>query len=488
MMMMMMNMWWKWKACSNSILLLLLMLIMLLAMIDGGCGMKLELIHRNSPNNNETSTSLVERITQLYERDMVRQQHMIYRRLRHTHSHSTRRKDRETATSIAMRIRSAADYGRGEYFVRVKVGTPGQNFRLFVDTGSDLTWTKCRYHCKTTNCKSLPVRLVQGEGRLINNKRVFRADFSSTFNTIPCSSPMCKIGLSHFFSLATCRNPTDPCFYDYGYMEGSRIIGFFANETVSVNLTNGRKEKLQNVLVGCTESMEGDFRAADGVLGLGFSKYSFTAHLVEEFGAKFSYCLVDHLSPRNVSSYLLFGHVIVGTKLLSNKQYTKLILANELGSLYGVSVSDISIGGVLLKIPSQVWDVNVGGGTVLDSGTSLTYLSAQAYDLVMAALLKSVSKFQRLSVDGVPFEYCFNSTGFDESLVPRLRVHFTDGARFEPPVKSYIIDVAMETKCLGFVSSEWPAPSVIGNIMQQNHLWEFDLEQSTLGFAPSTCT
>lgn len=266
-------------------------------------------------------------------------------------------------------------------------------------------------------------------------------------------------------------------------------MGFFANETVSVNLTNGRKEKLQNVLIGCTESIiEGDFRAADGVLGLGFSKYSFTAHIVEEFGAKFSYCLVDHLSPRNVSNYLLFGHDRVGTELLSNKQYTKLVLGDELGLLYGVSVFDISIGGVLLKTPSQVWDVKLGGGTVLDSGTSLTYLTVQAYDLVMAALFKSVSKFQRMSLDGVPFEYCFNSTGFDESLVPRLGVHFTDGARFEPPVKSYIIDVAMELKCLGFVSLEWPAASIIGNIMQQNHLWEFDLDQTTLGFAPSTCS
>lgn len=217
--MMMMNMRCKGKPCSMIVLLLILMLM---AVIDGCCGVKLELIHRNSPihaGKQRVPNNLVQRIKELHERDMVRHHHMIYQRLRRSHTANTRRKDRETA-SIAMRIRSAADFGRGEYFVRVKLGTPGQNFRLFVDTGSDLTWTKCRYHCKTTNCKLLHKGKEGGGGgggggRLVDNKRVFRADYSSSFNTIPCSSPMCKVGLANLFSLTTCRNPADPCFYDY---------------------------------------------------------------------------------------------------------------------------------------------------------------------------------------------------------------------------------------------------------------------------------
>lgn len=275
-------------------------------------------------------------------------------------------------------------------------------------------------------------------------------------------------------------------------MQGSAAIGFFANETISVGLTNGEKGKLHNVLIGCTKSVEdvGGVRGADGILGLGYGDYTFTTNAAAEFGTKFSYCLVDHLSHENVSNYLIFGDNNGSENTSSSsKQYTKLVLGGKLRSFYGLNVLGISIGGILLKIPSFVWDENRGGGTILDSGSSLTYLALPAYEPVMDALEKSISKYERFPVDqGGPFEYCFNSTGFDEALVPRLAIHFEDGARFEPPVKSYIIDVADQEKCIGFVPVIWPANSIIGNIMQQNHLWEFDLVGRTLGFAPSSCT
>lgn len=275
------------------------------------------------------------------------------------------------------------------------------------------------------------------------------------------------------------------------YLQGSSAIGFFANETVSVCLTNGKKGKVENVLIGCTKSVENveGIKGADGILGLGYGNHSFTKRAAAEFGGKFSYCLVDHLSPENVTNYLSFGddHESEST-LWSSKRYTKLVLGAKLHSFYGVNVLAISAGGILLKIPSFVWDENLGGGTILDSGSSLTYLATPAYDAVMDALEKSVSKYERLTLEGGPFEYCFNSTGFDEAAVPRLAIHFEDGARFEPPVKSYIIDVADQQKCLGFVPLIWPANSVIGNIMQQNHFWEFDLAGRKLGFAPSSCS
>ena len=271
-------------------------------------------------------------------------------------------------------------------------------------------------------------------------------------------------------------------------MDRSAALGFFAKDTISVGLTNGRKMMLENVLIGCTESAQGSaFKGADGALGLGNSKYSFATKTAEKFGGKFSYCLVDHLSPKNISNYLIFGGNRNKQKLLGNVRYTKLLL-NVIPLFYAVNVMGISIGDLMLRIPFEVWDANVGGGTILDSGTSLTYLAEPAYKPVMNALEMSISKYERLLSDIKPFEYCFNSTGFDESLVPRLVFHFADGARFEPPVKSYIIDFAPQVKCLGFQLVSWPGTSIIGNIMQQNHLWEFDLVQSIVGFAPSSCT
>ena len=272
------------------------------------------------------------------------------------------------------------------------------------------------------------------------------------------------------------------------YSDGSTAQGFFANESVTVRSRRGRKMRLHDVLIGCSESFQGQsFQAADGVMGLGYSKFSFAIKAAEKFGGKFSYCLVDHLSHKNVSNYLTFGSSRSKEALSNNMTYTELVLGMA-STFYAVNVMGISIGSEMLRIPFEVWDVKGAGGTILDSGSSLTFLTEPAYQPVMAALRVSLLKFRKVEMEIGPLEYCFNSTGFEENLVPRLAFHFVDGAKFEPPVKSYVISAADGVRCLGFVSVAWPGTSVIGNIMQQNHLWEFDLHRNKLGFAPSTCT
>lgn len=273
------------------------------------------------------------------------------------------------------------------------------------------------------------------------------------------------------------------------YADGSSAKGFFGTDSITVGLTNGKQGKLNNLTIGCTKSMLNGVNFNEetgGILGLGFAKDSFIDKAANKYGAKFSYCLVDHLSHRSVSSNLTIGghH---NAKLLGEIRRTELILFPP---FYGVNVVGISIGGQMLKIPPQVWDFNSQGGTLIDSGTTLTSLLLPAYEAVFEALTKSLTKVKRVTgEDFDALEFCFDAEGFDDSVVPRLVFHFAGGARFEPPVKSYIIDVAPLVKCIGIVPIDGiGGASVIGNIMQQNHLWEFDLSTNTVGFAPSTCT
>ncbi|KAM6552130.1 hypothetical protein CsatB_001938 [Cannabis sativa] len=392
---------------------------------------RFELIHRNSPKLcghdghnvflGEKPKTQMENLKQFHQRDVSRRAILL-----------------ETSSSVKLPINSGSDYGTGEYFVHVTIGTPGQRFVLVADTGSELTWMNCRYK--------------NYEPKKKGKEPIFKAD---------------------------------------EYLQGSAALGFFGNETISVDLTNGKKKTLNNVLIGCTQTIkdeQGIFKGAHGVLGLGNGKHTFTSKAAQDFGSKFSYCLVDHLSSQNLTNYIVFGSTRPKTALSSRVQRTPLVLGGALGPLYGVNIVGISVGGQVVNIPPAVWDVNRGGGTVLDSGTSLTFLAEPAYKPVTAAFSKYMSKLQRLPDDGGPFEFCYNSTRFQDSLVPSLKIKLANGAVFEPPMKSYILDVAPETRCLGFVSASWPGTSIIGNIMQQNHLWEFDLGKSLLSFAPSTCT
>ncbi|KAL5989895.1 hypothetical protein ACLOJK_010790 [Asimina triloba] len=222
----------------------------------------------------------------------------------------------------------------------------------------------------------------------------------------------------------------------------------------------------------------------DGILGLGRGGHSFSDISLRHFDGKFSYCLVDHLSASEVKNYLIFGPAPASD---SSMTYATLV-ANELNvPLYGVQVTGISVGGVMLDIPPMVWNLESRGRTILDSGTSLTMLPTPAYRPVVGALMDSLKGFQRAQDEDL--EFCFYvDKGFKEDSMPKLVWHFADSVKFEPPVKSYIIIGNFHnTNCLGFMEIPWPGVSIIGNIMQQEHLWEFDYNTGRVGFRPTTC-
>lgn len=422
-----------------------------------------------------------------------------------------------------MPMQSGRDYSLGEYFVEVKVGTPGQPFWLVADTGSEFTWFNCvarnvtkrrsgtktkrrgggggggvhKHHHKARN--KTRTRHGHGHGHAHGHghghghsnpcEGVFCPHKSLSFETVTCGSKKCRVDLSELFSLSFCPKPSDPCLYDISYADGSSAKGFFGTDTITVDPQNRKHGALTNLTIGCSKSMQNGVnfnQDTGGILGLGYGKDSFVDKAGRQYGAKFSYCLVDHLSHRDISSYLTLGphHP---AKLLGEIKRTELILFPP---FYGVNVVGISIGGQMLKIPHHVWDFTAQGGTIIDSGTTLTGLRLQAYEPVLEALTKPLTKVVRVPGDDFgTLDFCFKSEGFDESVVPRFAFHFTGGARFEPPVKSYIIDVAPQVKCIGIMPIAGNSgASVIGNIMQQNHLWEFDFSQNHVAFAPSTCT
>lgn len=256
----------------------------------------------------------------------------------------------------------------------------------------------------------------------------------------------------------------------------------FVNETVTVGLHSRRKVILYNVLVGCTEAANLPEPFPDGVMGLGFGEQSFAMLLAQLFGNKFSYCFVDHLKPSNFKNYLSFGQAqhSVPKKL----QYTRLLVIRD-APYYWLNVTGISVGDKLLNIPAVIWSIPDGGGTIIDSGSSLTHLKEAAYDAVTDALRATISKFKKVELPVT--EFCFEANGFQEALAPKLVFHFDDGAVLEPPVKSYIIDAAEGIKCLGFQKVGGDEINIIGNFIQQEHYWEYDIDRFMLGFGPSTC-
>lgn len=376
-------------------------------------------------------------------------------------------------------VNSAASFGSGQYLVSLHIGTPPQHLLLVADTGSDLTWVSCSA-CRGQHCFSARAAL-------------FYPRHSTTFSPYHCYDPACTL-VPHPRKHAPCNHTRlhSTCRYEYSYSDGSITSGFFSRETTTFNTSSGNLVKFKRLSFGCSFSKSGpsvsgpSFNGADGVLGLGRGPISFPSELGRKFGHKFSYCLLDYTRSPTPTSYLLIG----GSQPTAKLNYTPL-LNNPLSStFYYIRIQNVRINSVNLRISPSVWAIDElgNGGTILDSGTTLTYLVKPAY-LSIVAEFKRLVKFPRAAEPTLGFDLCLNvSSGLMPSL-PRLSFKLGGGSIFSPSPSNYFIDTADGVKCLALQPVSSPnGSSVIGNLMQQGFTFEFDKDRSRLGFSRHGCS
>ncbi|KAI4386452.1 hypothetical protein MLD38_004383 [Melastoma candidum] len=391
--------------------------------------------------------------------------------------------------TVVSPVVSGASAGTGQYFVTLHLGSPPQPLHLVVDTGSDLIWARCS--SSSNSSSSSPVDPL----------RPFHPLLSSSFCPLHCYDPLCRLvpRVPHF----PCHRHTrihSACRYNYTYGDGSFSSGIFASDITTVNTTRNGLAKLPLLHFGCAFHSSGPsvsgpaFHGAQGVLGLGRGPISFSTQLHRRFGNKFSYCLMDFTLSPPPTSFLIIGN---HPSKNSTMAFTKLIANPALPTFYYVNVTSVSVDGVKLHIDPSVWalDETGSGGTVVDSGTTLTLIIEPAYSAILAAMRRRLELPEASPSGQVPFDLCVNVTGVRRPRLPRLRFGMEgEGwmrrkATFSPPARNYFIDTEEGVKCLGIqpVGDGGGAFSVIGNVMQQGYLWEFDNDRSRLGFTRRGC-
>ncbi|KAL3502618.1 hypothetical protein ACH5RR_037067 [Cinchona calisaya] len=377
-------------------------------------------------------------------------------------------------------LASGVSLGSGEYFMDVFVGTPPKHYSLILDTGSDLNWIQCVpcYDC------------FEQKGPFYDPKE------SSTFQNISCHDPRCRL-VSSPDPPQPCKSENQACPYFYWYGDSSNTTGDFALETFTVNLTNpsGKSEfkAVENVMFGCGHWNRGLFHGAAGLLGLGRGPLSFSSQLQSLYGHSFSYCLVDRNSNASVSSKLIFGE---DKDLLSNPEvnFTTLVSTgkenNPVDTFYYVQIKSIFVGGEVLNIPEETWNLSPegAGGTIIDSGTTLSYFADPAYKIIKEAFMKKVKKYP--IVEDFPILVpCYNVSGVEKLELPSFGIMFGDGAVWNFPVDNYFIKLEPEEVfCLAILGTPSSALSIIGNYQQQNFHILYDTRQSRLGYVPTKCS
>ncbi|KAF5732505.1 hypothetical protein HS088_TW17G00032 [Tripterygium wilfordii] len=371
---------------------------------------------------------------------------------------------------------SGVSLGSGEYFMDVFVGTPPKHFSLILDTGSDLNWIQCVpcYDCFEQN------------GPYYDPKD------SNSFRNIGCNDSRCHL-VSSPDPPQPCKAENQTCPYFYWYGDSSNTTGEFALETFTVNLTSstGKSKftRVENVMFGCGHWNRGLFHGAAGLLGLGRGPLSFSSQLQSLYGHSFSYCLVDRNSDANVTSKLIFGE---DKDLLNHPElnFTSLVSGKEnpVDTFYYVQIKSIMVGGEALKIPEETWQLSAdgSGGTIIDSGTTLSYFAKPAYEKIKEAFLKKVKGYPLLK-DFPILEPCYNVSGVEKMEVPDFGILFADGAVWNFPVENYFIRLDKDVVCLAIMATPQSPLSIIGNYQQQNFHILYDTKKSRLGYAPANC-
>lgn len=364
----------------------------------------------------------------------------------------------------------------GDYAMAVSIGTPPRQFIVNIDTGSDLVWLNCE------PCIQCIVNATDNP---------FDPTQSTSYQQASCTDPACK----GFPNNRTSCDSTGACGYFYPYGEGvysSYTSGILGYETFTFTAIDGSSFAIGNITFGCgqNESLTG-FTGFDGFTGLAQGSFSLPSQLslVSGFTDIFSYCLIPFDGTAANHSTFYFGvpetNISTYTPIYDNT-------VNPSATYYYVNVTGISVGGVLLNIPADFFDISPtdgSGGVIFDSGTTLTLLIGVAYD---AVLQEFENQFNFPVVRSSP-TVCFDVSGASANSVPNIVFHLqsvsgAESVDFVLSLENVLLPSSETVACLSIQSLNPPGVMIIGNTAQANHEVVFDRVNRQIGWASTTCT
>ncbi|KAL6537669.1 hypothetical protein OROHE_012296 [Orobanche hederae] len=363
--------------------------------------------------------------------------------------------------------------------VSLPVGTPSQTQQMVLDTGSQLTWIKCRRNTTETN-----------------GTESFDPALSSTFSVVPCNNSVCPIS---DMTIGT-RCVDHLCLYSY----------FFADETVASgslireSFTFPSSQITPPLIIGCSKKK--DSSGADGILGMNLGNLSF----ISQVGvSKFSYCVPAPLykndngddGSNNNNANNPTGMFYLGDNPNSDTfRYIKLLNSfqdehkpNFDPLAYTVGLVAIKINGTKLNISEEVFRADTGGygQTIIDSGTPYTFLVEAAYSEVRQLVVELAgSKLKKDYIYKEMLDMCFHGNPNEiGKMIGDMVFEFDNGADIFIPKNRTLEDVGGNVSCFTIGQSELLriTSNMIGNFHQQNRWMEFDIDNRRIGFGVTKC-
>ncbi|KAI0506490.1 aspartic peptidase domain-containing protein [Xylaria bambusicola] len=317
-----------------------------------------------------------------------------------------------------------SNFMNAQYFSEISIGTPPQEFKVILDTGSSNLWVPSQ-SCGSIAC-------------FLHSK--YDSSSSSTYK----------------------KNGTD---FEIRYGSGS-LSGFVSQDDVTIG---DLKIKGQDFAEATSEpGLAFAFGRFDGILGMGFDRLSVNG-IVPPFYQLINQKLIDepvfafYLNSESGSddSEVVFGGV---DKDHYTGKITEIPLRRK--AYWEVDLDSISFGGETAELDNT--------GVILDTGTSLIALPTDLAELLNKEMGAKKGFNGQYSVDcsardSLP-DVTFKLSGYDFSITPY----------------DYILEVS--GSCIStFMGMDFPAPvgplAILGDAFLRKYYSIYDLGKGTVGLA-----
>uniref|UniRef100_A0A7N0UXD2 Peptidase A1 domain-containing protein n=1 Tax=Kalanchoe fedtschenkoi TaxID=63787 RepID=A0A7N0UXD2_KALFE len=378
----------------------------------------------------------------------------------------------------------------GGYSIPLTFGTPPQQLNFVMDTGSSLVWFPCthRYVCSDCNFPNIDPETIH----------TFIPRLSTSVKILGCRNPKCGL-LSDPDVNNRCAD-CDPKSAACSQACPAYIIQYGSGATSGLLLLENLdfpERIVPDFLIGCSLFSN---RQPEGIAGFGRGPTSLPVQMGLK---KFSYCLLSHKfddAPKSSALVLDTGDAEVAG--LSYTPFRKNPVGSNTAFLdyYYVTLRRIIVGEKRLKIPHSflVPGSDGNGGTIVDSGSTFTFMDKPVYDVVAREFELQMGNYTRAAdvEKETSLRPCFDVSQEKTVSFPELYFAFKGGAKMGLPLTNYfsVLD-RPGVVCMTIVTSDFIEPGssvgpaiIVGNYQQQNYYVEYDLEKERFGFKKQICT
>lgn len=355
----------------------------------------------------------------------------------------------------------------GTHHVHVYIGSPPQRQTLILDTGSRLMAFPCD-PCK--NC-----------GHHVS--KYYHPGLSTTDRSPSCGSCLLK-------GVSKCSDFQDRCIISQKYTEGSSWTAYETEDLVwlgSPDLDESLEEYMKLAVpyaFGCQTAEKGLFRKqyADGILGLAIHETSIIRTLLDAKSIQreaFSLCLT-----RTGGSFSV-GGISTEDRLLEEMKFSPI--ARDHG-WFALQVWEVRLGGICVACGTNSVALHAfhgGKGTILDSGTTDTYLPQAVAD-----------RFQEVWTELTGLVFTKRKKRFSWSefrLLPDISITFEGNMTLTVEPSSYMEGVPSTPDWVGTkelvnrVYLDESEGAVLGANSMTGHEILFDAQGQRVGLARADC-